>query len=177
MTLLSISSCPAALLCFTDSKAFSKSSKVRSLYSTFFCTENRKSSNVMCFVSCWPDLVLFIEFLCNATILSYGLSINIYLSRKSVRVKFTFSRNFFHYLPCACHVILTILKYRLTVCLLSFLNQFFKKVFIVLEDLFLLNRFIFWKFNIQLLFLLRQFFQSFAYPWSMEVLYFDLKIL
>ena len=47
MTLLSISSCPAALLCFTDLKAFSNSSKVRSLYSIFFCTGNRKSSNVL----------------------------------------------------------------------------------------------------------------------------------
>ena len=47
MTWLSISSCPAALLDFTDLKAFSKSSEVRSLYSIFFCTGNRKSSNVL----------------------------------------------------------------------------------------------------------------------------------
>ena len=47
MTWLSISSCPAALLCFTDLKVFSNSSEVRSLYSIFFCTGNRKSSNVL----------------------------------------------------------------------------------------------------------------------------------
>ena len=38
---------PAALLRFTDLKAFSNSSKVRSLYSIFFPTGNRKSSNVL----------------------------------------------------------------------------------------------------------------------------------
>ena len=135
MTLLSISSCLAALLCFTDLKAFSNVSKVTSL--------------------------LFHAFL-------YEIS---------VRVNFIFSRDFFNYLPCAYHIILTILKYRLIVCLLSFFTQFFKKMFIVLIDLFILSRFIFQKFNIQLSFLLRQFFQTLAYLWCLEVLCFDLKIL
>ena len=47
----------------------------------------------------------------------------------------------------------------------------------VLVDLFILSRFIFWKFNTEFLFLLRQFFQTFAYPWGLDVLYFDLGIL
>ena len=47
MKLLSISSFPTALLHFTYLKAFSNSSKVRSLYFIFFCTGNRKSSNVL----------------------------------------------------------------------------------------------------------------------------------
>ena len=131
MTLLSISSCLAALLCFTDLKAFSNASKVTSL--------------------------LFHVFL-------YG---------KSVSVSFTFSRDFFHYLPCACHIILTILKYRLIVCLLSFFTQFLKKIFVVLVNLFILSQFFFQKFNIQFLFLLRRLFQTLVYPWCLEVLYFE----
>ena len=47
MTLLSISSCLVALLCFTDLKFFSNFSKVRSLHTIFFCTGNRKSSNIL----------------------------------------------------------------------------------------------------------------------------------
>ena len=129
MTLLSISSCSAALLYFTDSKSFSNSSKLRSWYSIFFFMGNRNSSNYLDVFSILlarfgPIFVkhfsAFIWFLCNVTILFYRLSINIYWFRISVRVSFIFSRDFFHYLPRACYVILRILKYRLIVCLLSF---------------------------------------------------------
>ena len=47
MTFLFMSLCPVALLHFTDLKAFPDSSNVRSLYSIFFSTGNRKSSKVL----------------------------------------------------------------------------------------------------------------------------------
>ena len=76
----------------------------RPLYSIFFSTGNRKSWNVLevfCILLArfGPTLV---EYLLNSSvILFYSLTINIYWYRKSVRVKFTFSSDLFHYLPCA----------------------------------------------------------------------------
>ena len=149
MTLLSISSCPTDLLYFTELKDFSNSSKVKTLYSIFFCTENRKSWNVLdvfCILLARfsPTFVKYwLNFSAMRLFFFYRLSIKMYWFRKSFRVNFTFSRDFFHYLPCACHVVLTILKYRLIVCLLSSPTQFFKKMFTVLVNLFIFNRFVF----------------------------------
>ena len=147
MTLLSISSCLVALLCFTDLNIFSNFSKVRFLCSMFFCTGNRKSSNVLdvfciLLVRFGPA---FVKYLWNPSVMRLFFFIDFLLTFIDLGnlLELTFSRDFFYYFPCACHVILTILKYRLTVCLLSFFMQFSKKMFIVLVDLFIFNRFIF----------------------------------
>ena len=147
MMLLTISSCPAVLLCFTDLKTFSNTSKVSLLHSIFFCTGNRKSSNVLdvfciLMVRFGPA---FVKYLWNPSVMRLFFFIDFLLTFIDLGnlLELTFSRDFFYYFPCACHVILTILKYRLTVCLLSFFMQFSKKMFIVLVDLFIFNRFIF----------------------------------
>ena len=102
----------------------------------------------------------FVKYLWNPSVMRLFFFIDFLLTFIDLGnlLELTFSRDFFYYFPCACHVILTILKYRLTVCLLSFFMQFSKKMFIVLVDLFIFNRLIFQKFNIQFLFLLKQFF-------------------
>ena len=63
---------------------------------------------------------VFIEFQCDATILFYWLTINIYWFRKYAIVKFTFSSDFFHCLRWLYHFILTVFKSILIVCFLSF---------------------------------------------------------
>ena len=87
----SISSYPAALIRFTELKTFSVSSKVKCLYSTFFSTRYRKSSNVLdvFYILLARFGPIFVKYLLNSSAMRLF---------KSLRVEFTF------------HVILIILK-------------------------------------------------------------------
>ena len=125
----SILSCPAALLYFTDLIFFSNSSKVRSLYSIFFSTGNRKSSNVLdvFYILLARFGPTFVKYLLNSSAMRLFFFIEIPLTfidlGNLLELIFTFSLDFFHYLSCACHVILTVVKYRLIVLLLSFFTS------------------------------------------------------
>ena len=125
----SILSCPAALLYFTDLIFFSNSSKVRSLYSIFFSTGNRKSSNVLdvFYILLARFGPTFVKYLLNSSAMRLFFFIEIPLTfidlGNLLELIFTFSLDFFHYLSCACHAILTVVKYRLIVLLLSFFTS------------------------------------------------------
>ena len=74
---------------------------------------------------------VFIEFICNVTIVFYRLSISIYWFRKPGRVEFTFSFEFFCYFFIICHVHF--------MSLWQSLNKMFK----VFVDLLVVNGFYF----------------------------------